>query len=208
MTLKEHYSINSRKSIKPYFKLIIMFFILITVSHTYARYTYTTTNNGVISVAKWYIEINGTEITNATSNLNNNIRLLNVEDNTTNIDSGDECYFDIIINPSTTEVAISYSILVDLAESNLPSGTKILKYEKYVNTGANEELDGPENIINAEMVSITENVTLPETQIALNNELVRRYRIFCKIPFPTDIDKDEDFTVTPTITVKQYINQQ
>ena len=80
MTLKEHYSINSRKSIKPYFKLIIMFFILITVSHTYARYTYTTTNNGVISVAKWYIEINGTEITNATSNLNNNIRLLNVED--------------------------------------------------------------------------------------------------------------------------------
>ena len=175
MTLKEHYSINSRKSIKPYFKLIIMFFILITVSHTYARYTYTTTNNGVISVAKWYIEINGTEITNATSNLNNNIRLLNVEDNTTNIDSGDECYF---------------------------------KYEKYVNTGANEELDGPENIINAEMVSITENVTLPETQIALNNELVRRYRIFCKIPFPTDIDKDEDFTVTPTITVKQYINQQ
>ena len=208
MTLKEHYSINSRKSIKPYFKLIIMFFILITVSHTYARYTYTTTNNGVISVAKWYIEINGTEITNATSNLNNNIRLLNVEDNTTNIDSGDECYFDIIINPSTTEVAISYSILVDLAESNLPSGAKILKYEKYVNTGANEELAGPENIINAEMVSITENVTLPETQIALNNELVRRYRIFCKIPFPTDIDKDEDFTATPRITVKQYINQQ
>ena len=39
MTLKEHYSINSRKSIKPYFKLIILFFILITVSHTYARDT-------------------------------------------------------------------------------------------------------------------------------------------------------------------------
>lgn len=207
MTLKEHYSINSRKSVKPYFKLIVMFFILITVSHTYARYTYTTTNNGVISVAKWHVEINDTEITNATSNLSSNIRLLNVEDNTTNIDSGDECYFDIIINPSTTEVAISYSILVDLAESNLPSGAKILKYEKYVNTGANEKLDKTENI-NEEMVSILENVKLPETQIALNNESIRRYRIFCKIPFPTDIDKDEEFTVTPRITVKQYINQQ
>ncbi len=207
MTLKEHYSINSRKSIKPYFKLIVMFFILITVSNTYARYTYTTTNNGVISVAKWHIEINGTEITNATSNLNSNIRLLNVKDNTTNIDSGDECYFDIIINPSTTEVAISYSILVDLAESTLPSGAKILKYEKYVNTGAGEELDKTENI-NAETVSILENITLPETQIALSNESIRRYRIFCKIPFPADIDKDEDFTVTPRITVKQYINQQ
>ncbi len=207
MTLKEHYSINSRKSIKPYFKLIVMFFILITVSHTYARYTYTTTNNGVISVAKWHIEINGTEITNATSNLNSNISLLNAEDNTTNIDSGDECYFDIIINPSTTEVSISYSILIDLAESTLPSGAKILKYEKYVNTGADEELDKTENI-NAETISILENIVLPETQIALNNESIRRYRIFCKIPFPADIDKDEDFTVTPRITVKQYINEQ
>ncbi len=207
MTLKEHYSINSRKSIKPYFKLIVMFFILITVSHTYARYTYTTTNNGVISVAKWHIEINGTEITNATSNLNSNISLLNAEDNTTNIDSGDECYFDIIINPSTTEVSISYSILIDLAESTLPSGAKILKYEKYVNTGADEELDKTENI-NAETISILENIVLPETQIALNNESIRRYRIFCKIPFPADIDKDEDFTATPRITVKQYINEQ
>lgn len=206
MTLKEHYSISSRKSIKPYFKLIVLFFILITVSHTYARYTYTSTNNGVISIAKWHIEINGTEITNGATNLNSNIALLNVADDTTNIDSGDECYFDIIINPSTTEVAISYSILVDLAESNLPSGAKILKYEKYVNTGANEELDGPENIINAEMVSITENVTLPETQVALNNSAIRRYRIFCKIPFPADIDKDDDFTATARITVKQYIN--
>lgn len=207
MTLKEHYSISSRKSIKPYFKLIVLFFILITVSHTYARYTYTSTNNGVITIAKWHIEINGTEITNGATNLNSNIALLNVADDTTNIDSGDECYFDIIINPSTTEVAISYSILVDLAESNLPSGTKILKYEKYVNTGANEERDKTEDI-NEETVSIIENIPLHETQIALNNESIRRYRIFCKIPFPTDIDKDEDFTATPRITVKQYINQQ
>ena len=206
MTLKEHYSISSRKSIKPYFKLIVLFFILITVSHTYARYTYTSTNNGVISIAKWHIEINGTEITNGATNLNSNIALLNVADDTTNIDSGDECYFDIIINPSTTEAAISYSIVVDLAESNLPSGTKILRYQKYVNTGANEEPDGSESTINAGTVSITENIALPETQVALNNAAIRRYRIFCKIPFPADIDKDDDFTAVARITVKQYIN--
>lgn len=205
MTLKEHYSVYSRKSIKPYIKLIIMFFILITVSDTYAKYTYTTTNNGVISIAKWHIEINGTDVTNATSNLNSNIKLLNVENNTTNIDSGDECYFDIIINPSTTEVSISYSISLDLAEASLPSGTKILKYEKYVNTGTNEELNKTENI-NEETVSIMENVYLPESQNALNNESIRRYRFFCKIPFPADIEKNEDFTVTPKISVKQYIN--
>ncbi len=205
MTLKEHYLINSRKSIKPYFKLIILFFILITFSQTYAKYTYTAANNGVISVAKWHIEVNGEEITNTTNTLNSNIRLLNSEDDTINIDSGDECYFDVIINPSTTEVAISYLISVNLAESNLPIGTKILKYEEYINTGVNEELYKIEDI-NEETVSILENITLPETQNSLNNESIRRYRFFCKIPFPTDIDKDEDLTVLPKITVKQYIN--
>ena len=33
MTLKEHYSINSRKSIKPYFKLII--FVLNDINDQY-----------------------------------------------------------------------------------------------------------------------------------------------------------------------------
>ena len=138
------------------------------------------------------------------NNLNNNIELLNTKDNTTNIDSGDECYFDIIINPSTTEVSFSYSISVDLKESNLPSGTQILKYEKYVNSGANEELNNTIDI-NSTNLSITENMLLPEEGIALNNESIRKYRVYCKIPFPIDIDINTLYTVTPTITVMQYI---
>ena len=205
MTLKEHYSINSRKSIKPYFKLVFLLFIfIITVSHTFARYTFTTANNGVVSIAKWHIVINGEEITNGMNNLSNNIELLNTEDNTTNIDSGDECYFDIIINPKTTEVSVSYSISVDLGESNLPNGTQILNYKKYVNTGTNEELSETQNV-NSTQVSITENIVLPETQVALNDESIRRYRIYCKIPFPIDIDQNDEYTVTPSITVKQYL---
>ena len=205
MTIKEHYSINSRKSIKPYFRLVFWLSIfIITVSQTFARYTYTTTNNGTISIARWHIEINGEEITNGMNNLNNNIELLNTKDNTTNIDSGDECYFDIIINPSTTEVSFSYSISVDLKESNLPSGTQILKYEKYVNSGANEELNNTIDI-NSTNLSITENMLLPEEGIALNNESIRKYRVYCKIPFPIDIDINTLYTVTPTITVMQYI---
>ena len=205
MTIKEHYSINSRKSIKPYFRLVFWLFIfIITVSQTFARYTYTTTNNGTISIARWHIEINGEEITNGMNNLNNNIELLNTKDNTTNIDSGDECYFDIIINPSTTEVSFSYSISVDLKESNLPSGTQILKYEKYVNSGANEELNNTIDI-NSTNLSITENMLLPEEGTALNNESIRKYRVYCKIPFPIDIDINTLYTVTPTITVMQYI---
>lgn len=204
MKLKEHYRFNSRKSIKRQLKLLVLFLMLITISHTYARYTYTSPNSGIVSVAKWHIEINGEEITNGTSGLSGNIRLLNVEDNTTNIDSGDECYFDITINPSSTEVSVSYNISIDLDESNLPTGTKITKYEKYTNTGANETLSKTENV-NAKTVSISEKIDLPETQNAHNNSSIRRYRIFCKIPFPADIVKDSSFNVTPRIVVEQYI---
>lgn len=204
MTLKEHYGFNSRKSIKPYLKLMVLFFTVITISATFAKYAYTTTNNGVISIAKWYIEINGEEIINGASGLGGNISLLNIADNTTNIDSGDECYFDITINPVTTEVAVFYSISIDLDESNLPNGTKILKYEKYINTGENEQLDNTENV-NATNVSIAENITLSETQTSLDDTAIRRYRVYCKIPFPADIEKDNNFTITPQITVKQYI---
>lgn len=204
MKLKEHYSFNSRKSIRPYLKLIVMLFMFTTIFHTFCSYTYTTTNNGVISVAKWYIKINGEEVKNGTSGLGKNISLLNVEDNTTNIDSGDECYFDTTINPVTTEVAISYSISIDLDESNLPNGTKILRYEKYINTGENEQLDKTENV-NAKNVSISEEIVLSEAQTALDDTAIRRYRIYCKIPFPADIEKDNNFTIAPQITVKQYI---
>ena len=118
MTLKEHYLTNRRKNINLYFKIIVTFFFLITFSNTFTRYADTVANNGAVTVAKWHLEINGTEISSVSGNLNTNISLLNVDDNTTNIDSGDECYFDIIIDPSTTEVSVSYAIFVDLAESN------------------------------------------------------------------------------------------
>ena len=205
MTLKEHYSINSRQSIKPYIKLIIFLLLFITVSHTYARYTFTTEPNGKISLAKWNIKINNEDISYSTSNLNTNIQLLNVADNTSQIDAGDECYFDITINPKTTEVAVFYSILIDLDESNLPEGTKILKYEKYINTGVNEELSNTQNL-NSEMASISEKIELPQARTALDNDSIRRYRIYCKIPFPIDVEENEQYTVTPTITVEQYIN--
>ena len=205
MKLKEHYSINSRKSIKPYLKFIIFFLLFATVSHTYARYTYTSTPNGVVSLAKWNIKINNENISYSTNILNSNIQLLNVIDNTTNIDAGDECYFDIIINPKLTEVAVFYSISIDLDESNLPDGTKILKYEKYINTGANEELSNTQNI-NSKTTSISEKIELPQSRTALDDDSIRRYRIYCKIPFPIDVEENEEYTVIPAITVEQYIN--
>ena len=204
MSLKKHYLISSRRSIKPYFKLIIMFCLLITVSKTFARYTYVAINSETVAVTKWNIVINGENIADLDDSLNANIELLNVKDDTTNIDSGDVCYFDIIINPELTEVSISYSILIDLEKSNLPNETKILKYEKFINADENEELSKTENI-NDKTVSISEIINLPETQKVLDKNAIRRYRVYCEIPFPAEFEKDDVFTITPQIILEQYI---
>ena len=205
MTIREHYLMIRRRSKKPYFMLIIFFIILITVSQTFARYTDTMNNNGVVSIAKWHIEINGEEITNSTSNLERNISLLNIDDNTTQIDSGDICYFEITIDPNLTEVAISYSILVNLTtSSNLPSGTKIMKYEKYTYANNIETLDSTTNL-NTTDASISENILLPNSQMALSSTSKVKYKFYCKVPFPADFTKDDAFTVVPSISVEQYV---
>lgn len=205
MSLKEHYKFNTKKSLKPYIKLMILLFSVIIISHTLGKYEHKTVNNGVVSIAKWHIKINGEEITNTKTSLEGKVNLLNVKDNKNNIEAGDECYFDITINPETTEVAISYSISIDLNESNLPEGTKISKYEKYINTKENEQLDNTENV-NAKTVSIIENIFLPETQTELDNTSIRRYRIYCTIPTSAEFEKDNNINITPKIIVKQYIN--
>ena len=204
MNIKEHYSINSRKSLKPYLKLAILFIMFFTISNSYARYTFVTSDNAIITVAKWNIQINGELITSSTNELNGNIQLYNLSDNSTKIDSGDECYFDVIINPSTTEVAISYSIEINLEESNLPSGTQITKYEMFSGSAENEKKD-KENNVGQNYLIVSENVLLPEEKTELDETSIRRYRIYCKIPFPIDVEKDAQYIVRPRITVEQYI---
>ena len=206
MTLKEHYRCSTRKSLKPFFKLIVLFFIVIAVSQTFARYTSTAANNGAIGIAKWHVEINGQLITATTTGLSANVNLLNATGDTTSIDSKDICYFDLIINPSTTEVSVSYSISVDLTQSTLPTGTKILKYQKYINTGANETMSGETNI-NSNTMSVSENIKLLGASTAHGNSSIRRYRIFCEVPFPIDVTQNDMYTINPVVIVEQYIGE-
>ena len=205
MTLKEHYKYHSRKSIKPYSRILLLLILVIVCSGTISKYTSgAISNNGIIDVAKWSIIINDEEITNTSSQLEMDIDLFNADDDTTDIALGDECYFDITIKPITTEVAIEYSIDVDLDNSNLPNGTIIEKYEKYVNTEENEILDKEENI-NSDNVSLTEQVHLPQNETSLDNTSIRRYRVFCKLPSTTDSIEVAEFYIDPQITVNQLI---
>lgn len=207
MTLKEHYRFSRRKSIKPYIKLFILIILVMSVSPTFSRYTNMSGANASSSIAKWSIKINNETITSGTDRLTNSIDLLNTYDDSTKIDSGDTCYFELTIDPATTEVAISYSILVNLtASSNLPAGTKILKYEKYIYANNIETLDSTNNI-NTTVASITENIMLPTTHVELSSTSKVKYKFYCKLPFPIDTTKNDTYTVAPNISLEQYISE-
>lgn len=207
MTLKEHYRFNRRKSIKPYIKFFILIILVMSVSPTFSKYTNMSRANSALSTAKWLIKINNEIVTSETDTLINSIDLLNVDDNTTRIDSDDTCYFELTIDPAATEVAISYSISVDLTtSSNLPEGTKILMYEKYTYTNNIETLDSSTNL-NTTSASITGNIMLPHAQGTLSSTSKVKYKFYCKLPFPIDITQNDTYSISPNISVEQYISE-
>lgn len=206
MSLKKHYKFNRKKSIKQYIKLIILVILMAAVLPTFLRYAYIGMSDATTSTALFSVKVNDTLITNETETAGE-IGLLNVKDSTPKIDSGDTCYFEITIDPTATEVSISYSILVNLqSSSNLPEGTVIEKYEKYIYENNTETLDSTTNL-NTSSANISEDVLLQNTKTALSSTSKVKYKFFCKIPFPIDIVKDTAYTVTPNISVEQYISQ-
>ena len=130
--------------------------------------------------------------------------MLNVADDTNKIDQGDECYFDIIIVPTSTEVSISYSISIDLSsqENTIPSGTKVSKYEKYI--GTSSEASSSTNVDNT-TVLISDDIDLTNTQTALGSSDIIKYRIYCILPESINVQKDDELSVVPNIIVKQKI---
>lgn len=203
---KKQYRISSRKSIKTQFILMLLILIVIVFSGTISSYLNGAVGNNLINIAKWSIVINGEQITSNSTELSNSINLYNVNDNTTIIDSGDDCYFDIIVNPTQTEVAIAYSIDIDLANSNLPNGTKIYRYEVFGNTGENEVLLDTEDI-DLTILSLEDEIYLQQGNQFLNNSSIRRFRVYCRIPFPADIVKENGFSIEPQVSVSQLIDE-
>lgn len=203
MTLKEHYKFHSRKSIKPYKVLFILIVFAITIFRTFGGYSSAGNGTGTTQAARWLLTINGEQISSNTTALNTPIQLINSSNQTTYIDIGDECYFDIIVNPASTEVAVTYTISVDLnaANSSLPSGTTIKKYEKYNNS--NSTLISTTNV-NSTSATITGNINLSNAQALSNSDAVK-YRVYCQMPNYADLAQNTSIGVVPQITVQQII---
>lgn len=206
MSLRNRYRFNRRKSIKPYFKLIILVVLMTSILPTFLRYTNMGMSEAVIPTAQFSVKVNNSSITSETDTIGE-ISLLNAENHTPNIDSGDTCYFEIIIDPTATEVSISYLISANLeTASNLPEGTVIKKYEKYAYENDIYVLESTHDILTSS-VDISENIMLSNTNTALSSTSKVKYKFYCEIPFPIDTIKDTAYTITPNITVEQYISQ-
>ena len=192
-------TLEKRKDILIVITLLLSMYVF---SNTLSKYTSRSNDASSTQVAKWSISINGQSITSSTNSLTQSINLLNSADDTDKIDAGDLCYFDITINPSTTQVSVTYTISVDLsaASCTLPNGTKVEKYEKY---NYNNTLIGTATTVNNTSTTITESLSLSDGQTPLGNTDIRKYRVYCRLPNYINVLRDQEYSVTPTITVSQ-----
>lgn len=207
MRLKEYYNIyNKKRNIKfQSIVIILVVFFAVNMFYTLGRFSNTVLGNTSLNVAKWFFQVNNEQIEGNTSVLSSTTPLVNSSDGTTNIDVGDECYFDIILNPSTTEVAVNYTISIDLTDANstLPTGTMIKKYSKY-------NIDGTQLIsttnVNATSVTINDNMNLANSGVALASSDAVKYRIYCQMPDFANLAQNTALSITPQITVSQILN--
>lgn len=196
MNLKQRYKSKSKKRFIRFlgFYLILAFFLLFY--STFARYTTVVENESTVAIANWQILINDNDILNG-GTLTNTLELIPSIQTTTNnkLAPGQNGYFDITINPEGTDVAIQYTINIDL--TNLPTGIGLTTYEVL-----------EDNISkNIENNKIEGEIDLQQMQQLTSSES-KTIRVYWEwsgtsTEIPTGA---ENYKIQATITVKQKIS--
>lgn len=129
MNLKVRYKSSRKKRFARFFAFYSFFALILCFYGSFARYIAVTENSPTIEVATWKILVNGNDISGEKIITNQITLEPNGESKTTDnkLAPGQTGYFDIIINPDGTEVAIEYSISLDT--TNLPEGIVLTAYE-------------------------------------------------------------------------------
>ncbi len=130
MNLNERYKARHTKRLKRFLSFYSFLALFLFSYNTLARYTVFSTNTVNTHVAKWIIKINNLEIANDTQEVSNIIELVPSTETKTKdnkLAPGQSGYFDIAINPAGTEVALEYTINLDIA--NIPTGITLEGYK-------------------------------------------------------------------------------
>ena len=130
MKLKERYKTKGTRKVIRFIIFYLFFTILLIITSTFSRYTTIQEGQPKAYIANWNVKINNEDITNKTT-LSNVITLVpdSMKETTTDnkIAPGKYGHFDLIINPTGTEVAVEYTISLDV--TNLPQGIVLTNYE-------------------------------------------------------------------------------
>lgn len=129
MNLRKRYKSSGKKRLARFFTFYSFFACILLFYSSFARYVAITENSPTIEVASWKIEVNGSSISESET-LTNVITLVpNGASKTTDdkLAPGQKGYFDIIINPEGTDVAIEYTVVID--DTNIPNSIVLTTYE-------------------------------------------------------------------------------
>lgn len=192
MTINERYraiSIHRTKRYNLIYAIILILFLMIPT--TFSRYTITAEGETSVNIANWQIAINGVDLAqNAT--LNDKIYLIYDNQQNGMILPGKTGYFDIILDPTGTEVSIEYEIVIDL--SNMPQNMILTGYT--LNSGEINTV--PNNN------TITGEIHLSNgTKLDSSNK--QTYRIYWQWTGSSEIEIDENYFINANTRVRQII---
>lgn len=145
---------------------VMLVCLIALIGGTYSRYTSSGTVNATAQLAKWHVELNGTDISTVTSTQN---VTLTFDDNsnvaTGKLAPGRTAYFQVELDPTGSEVAIDYTFNVDTAgiaaalETGSTSEIAVSGVSYKIGTGAQQSatLNSGEFTVAQNLTSVTAN---------------------------------------------------
>jgi len=201
MNLSQRYNAKSNKRFIRFAFFYAVLIIVLLIMSTNAKYISNTPITTKADVAEWKVSINDIDATSQEVYTGEITLVTNSSLNQTTTDNklapGKTGYFDIILDPTGTEVSIEYTISFDL--SNLPEDLKVKDYtiiEDSTSGVVSENSISGEILLNAnkQPLSASDKKTLRVNWEWEDKEINQ-------IP-----DKNEEYKIEASILVKQKIN--
>lgn len=215
MSLHERYNAHNEKSGKQ--RMVIAVVCLLAVSffffcYSFARYAADWNGGLNTAIAQWKIKVNGVALTASSEAGGFPVELIPYPDtdiipeHPDKIKAGQKGYFDIVIDPTGTEVSFSYSVSVDTEKSRLPSsmtidGCTVTVGERVVKQA--EFKDGAKPIVDDDAI-------LPDGGIFAekNSVTVRFDWTWADSVADDDFDEFGDYGIAVSVSVLQYIGDE
>lgn len=199
MDLKRRYRAKTIKRVIRFFVYYSFLALFLLFYNTLARYTAVVRDTTTVNVANWNITINGQNVQEEQELLSPISLTQGITQTTYNnkLAPGQTGYFDIVIDPTRTDVSVEYSIRLNT--DKIPSDIKLTGYE-ILEDNINTNIQN--NTINGE-------INLSESSQALTQSDIKTLRIHWtwqdndNTTIPTGT---EDYYILATISVKQKIS--